>query len=50
MDLQQTGRTYVLPGPQAVGQLLGVQNSDRALKNRLMFLKNATAGKEEPPF
>lgn len=31
------------PGPQAVGQVLGVQNSDKALENRLMCLKNATA-------
>lgn len=40
-------RTYALPGPQAVGQVLGVQNSESALKNRLMFLKKATAGKKE---
>lgn len=35
--------TYVLPGPQAVGQVLGVQNSDSALENRFICLKNATA-------
>lgn len=35
--------TYVLPGPQAVGQVLGVQNSERALESRFMFLKKATA-------
>lgn len=35
--------TYELPGPQAVGQVLGVQNSDRALENRFIFLKKATA-------
>lgn len=27
--------------------MLGVQNSESALKNRLMFLKKATAGKKE---
>lgn len=39
----------MLPGPHAVGQVLGVQNSDSALENRFMCLKNATAGgnKEE---
>lgn len=39
--------TYVLPGPQAVGQVLGVQNSDSALENRFMCLKNATAERNQ---
>lgn len=33
----------MLPGPQAVGQVLGVQNSESALENRFIFLKKATA-------
>lgn len=42
--VRQTGLvTYVLPGPQADGQLLGVQNSHSALENRFICLKNATA-------
>lgn len=55
MDITQTvyvcsircSVTHVLPGPQAVGQVLGVQNSDRALENRLMCLKNATAERNQ---
>lgn len=37
----------MLPGPQAVGQVLGVQNSDSALENRFIFLKNATAERNQ---
>lgn len=39
--------TYVLAGPRAVGQLLGVQNSDSALENKLMCLKKATAERDQ---
>lgn len=39
--------TYVLPGPQAVGQLAGVQNSDSALENKFMCLKKATAERDQ---
>lgn len=35
-----------MPGPQAVGQVLGVQNSDSALENRFMCLKKATAERD----
>ena len=37
----------MLPGPQATGQVVGVQNSDIALVSRLMFLKNAIAAARE---
>lgn len=39
--------TYVLPGPQAVGQVVGVQNSDSALENRFICLKKATAERSQ---
>lgn len=39
--------TYVFPGPQAVGQVLGVQNSHTALENKLICWKNATAERNQ---
>lgn len=47
MKLTKRDVTYVLPGPQAVGHVLVVQNSDSALDSRFMCLKKATAGSNQ---